>query len=158
ADELRHAVGTSPDGKARLGVQIAGYVPSNGQWLPTFYHVHDGPSDFFGNIDPNVVNANHDRPPLDLQDDFRNGKLWTMRNGAIGPYAAIWDRVQTALEALRIQQGIEIPHKADIHSICEFAVLQIRFVASLFSVSNLVPGIGGGIDFVGINEAGIQVS
>src|SRR5689334_12177416 len=45
ADELRMCLPPG-DGSLRIGVQVAGYVPVHDRLMPTFYHVHDGPSKF----------------------------------------------------------------------------------------------------------------
>jgi len=68
-----------------LGLHLAGYVNFNGKSTPTFYHIHNGMSRALASrgieINPSIVNANHDLPPNIVQEYFSKGMSILYRNG-----------------------------------------------------------------------------
>ncbi len=159
ADELNRQVGASPTGENRLGFHVAGFEEFKGEKVPSFYHVHDGPSTTLEergvSIDPNKFNANHDMPPDIIRQKFLIGEAWRTRNGDYKLYASIFGQLETFFAGLK-KIGIEIPHAQSVEDLTKYLVFQIRTIASLYNLSNLIPGIGGGISYLSINPDGIQ--
>jgi hypothetical protein len=52
--------------------------------------------------------------------------------------------------------GIIIPHSQLLTDRAEYLVFQIRIVSDLYRMSNLVPGIGGAINYLTISPMGIH--
>ncbi len=90
---LNDQVDNSKNGENRLGFHMAGFVDHKGKSVPSFYHIHDGPSTTLASrgilIDPHIFNANHDLPPDVFLDIESKGTAWITRNGDYQLYAAI---------------------------------------------------------------------
>lgn len=159
ASRLRSVLGPAPGDRARLGFHIAGFEQYDGNPVPSFYHVHDGPSTTLmergGNVDPTRFNANHDMPPSEFLKRAAHGGGWITRNGDYQLYGRIFGLLESLFRELR-EIGIHIPHSQDLRDRAEYLVFQIRTVAELYRMSNLVPGIGGPIRFLTISPKGIQ--
>lgn len=159
ASRLRSTFGSAPGDTARLGFHVAGFEQYEGNPVPSFYHVHDGPSTTLMErgctVDPTRFNANHDMPPSEFLKRAAHGGGWITRNGDYQLYGRIFGLLESLFRELR-GIGIHIPHSQDLRARAEYLVFQIRTVAELYRMSNLVPGIGGPICFVTISPTGIQ--
>lgn len=115
-EELRRAVGRVRQDS--LGFHLAGFVDSNGIKLPTFYHIHNGPSQYQRinpHIDPNLFNANNDMPP----EVCPAGLFKITRNGAYQLYAELFHVVEEFFNSRVRPLGIEIPHPLNLSSLAE---------------------------------------
>ncbi|TET12795.1 MAG: hypothetical protein E3J81_10150 [Dehalococcoidia bacterium] len=157
--QLNDQVGENPEGTNRLGFHIAGFVDHNGRRLPSFYHVHDGPSTALEargeHVNPHRFNANHDMPPAAFSAAAEQGRGWITRNGDYQLYAAMFQKLEEFFLSLRAL-GIVIPDSQDVGDRASYLVFQIRTIASLYRLSNLLPGIGGGITYLAITTEGIH--
>jgi hypothetical protein len=160
ADQLQSSIGPGPGSHARLGFHVAGFEDFNGTRVPSFYHVHDGPSTTLQSqgitVDPTRFNANHDMPPAVLVAKLALGHGWITRNGDYQLYGHIFGLLETLFQHLRAQ-GIAIPHSQRLPDRAEYLVFQIRTISGLYRLSNLVPGIGGPISFLTISPDGIEL-
>jgi hypothetical protein len=141
----------SPSG----GFHIAGYVLAGGIRLPAFYHVHNGVSQYYANINPDIFNANLDMPAR----NYPPGQFGITRNGDFRLYAEFFNYLLRFINNLPTQPqfaGIQIPSPNDLYTDAKLLRLQIQFVAGLYDVSNLVPGIGGSVSILGIGPNGIE--
>lgn len=159
ASSLRSALGRAPGDTARLGFHVAGFEQYEGKPVPSFYHVHDGLSTTLmergARVDPTRFNANHDMPPAEFLRRAAHGGGWITRNGDYQLYGHIFGLLESLFRELR-EIGIHIPHSQDLRDRAEYLVFQIRTVAELYRMSNLLPGIGGSIRFLTISPTGIQ--
>ena len=159
AASLNAVLPPNTNGDNRIGFHLAGYEDFNGIPLPSFYHVHDGPSTVLANrgvsVNPNQVNANHDMPPNLFISMQRRGEGWIMRNGDYILYANIFGLLESFFKQL-IPLGIQIPNSQNLDDRAEYLVFQIRTVSEIYRMSNLIPGIGGQIDYMTINSNGIR--
>jgi len=155
ARELNANLQPNTSGEGRIGFHLAGYEEYKGVPTPSFYHIHDGPSTTLQQrgitIDPYQVNPNHDIPP----DIFQNCAPWITRNGDYELYATIFDLLEDFFNKLE-PMGIIIPASQNLLDRVEYLIFQIRTVSEIYRLSNLVPGIGGGIHYLTINQAGIH--
>lgn len=156
---LQTTVGSSPAGQSRLGFHLAGIEDHDGQPVPSFYHIHDGPSTTLAargvSVDPSRFNANHDMPPAEFVNLVATKKRYITRNGDYQLYGHLFRRLEAFFADLATV-GIQIPHSQQLPDRAEYLVFQIRTVASLYRMSNLVPGIGGPISYLTITPAGVQ--
>lgn len=80
-----------------IGFHLVGYVDYNGNPTPTFYHIHNGQSQALTSrgvqINPNIVNANHDLPPNLAQTLLAQGATYLTRNGDFTIYAALFNNI-----------------------------------------------------------------
>ncbi|MFH1314065.1 MAG: hypothetical protein ABIJ00_12680 [Candidatus Eisenbacteria bacterium] len=106
-------------------------------------------------VDPHRFNANHDIPPSLFREMAARNEAWITRNGDYRFYAEIFQRLEAFFASLR-SHGIMIPDSHTIADRAEYLVFQIRTVSHLYRLSNLVPGIGGGIRYMTITPAGIE--
>ena len=146
-------------GDSRLGFHLAGFEDYNGVPTPSFYHIHDGPSTVLQGrgitVNPYQFNANHDMPPNIFQQLAPHGGGLVTRNGDYQLYAQIFDLLDNFFQQLE-PLGIMIPHSQNLADRAEYLVFQIRTMSELYRMSNLVPGIGGGIHYLTINPSGIH--
>jgi hypothetical protein len=158
ATELQSVLGSGSGTQPRLGFHVAGYEEYGGRRVPSFYHVHDGPSTTLAgrgiSIDPTVFNANHDMPPAEFQR-LPRGIGWITRNGDYQFYAQLFMLLEKFFHEVA-ELGIIIPHSQELSDRAEYLVFQIRTVSKLYRMSNLVPGIGGGISYLTISPDGIH--
>lgn len=160
ARQLNTLFPTNNSGSSRLGFHLAGFENYNGTSTPSFYHVHDGESTVLKRrgttVNPQQFNANHDIPPPIFQQIIRTSSPpYVTRNGDYQLYAKIFRLLEQFFEQLQ-PLGIQIPHSQNLVDRAEYLVFQIRTVSELYRLSNLVPGIGGGIHYLTINPTGIH--
>jgi hypothetical protein len=159
AETLNAKLPKNTNGVNRLGFHVAGYENYNGAATPSFFHVHDGPSTVLAQrgvtINPNQVNANHDMPPDIFRQAQAAGRAWITRNGDYILYANIFGLLEEFFGKLP-PLGIMIPNSHNLNDRAEYLVFQIRTVSEIYRLSNLVPGIGGRINFLTISPDGIH--
>jgi len=145
-------------GTGIAGFHLAGFEEYSGILTPSFYHIHDGVSTVLRGrgiaINTNQFNANHDMPPEIFRRDIGDGWYIT-RNGDYVMYAEIFGSLQDYFESLA-PRGIIIPHSQNLEERAEYLVFQIRTMSEIYRLSNLVPGIGGGIHYLTINPDGLK--
>jgi hypothetical protein len=107
-DELRNILGETDK---RLGFHLAGYVPIEKEMRPTFYHIHNGPSERVKNIDPRKFNANLDFPPTYIPP----GGGYLTRNGAYQLYARLFELVDGFFRSLQ-NENIFIPYPPSLEA------------------------------------------
>jgi hypothetical protein len=159
AKQLNAQVPTSTTGKSRLGFHLAAFEDYMGTPTPSFYHIHDGPSTTLKQrgitVNPNQFNANHDMPPNIFQQKVAVGKAWITRNGDYQLYANIFGLLEDFFLKL-YPLGIAIPNSQNLLDRTEYLVFKIRTMCEVYRLSNLVPGIDGGIHYLTINQTGIH--
>jgi len=157
---LQAQVGPSVGNQSRLGFHLAGFEMYNGKPIPSFYHIHDGPSTTLQargiTVDPSRFNANHDIPPAEFLKLALSGGGWITRNGNYQFYGQLFALLEKFFEAARDHLGMVIPHSQSLKDRAEYLVFQIRTVADLYRMSNCVPGIGGAIQYLTISPEGIH--
>lgn len=160
ANRLNTQVGPSPNGADRLGFHLAGFEDYKGQPTPSFFHIHDGPSDALSRrgitVDPTRFNANHDVPPEVYLESIAAGRAPVTRNGDYQLYAALFELLSSFFENVYHQTGIMFPQSASLTDRAEYLVFQIRTISEIYRLSNLVPGIGGAISYLTIAPTGIH--
>lgn len=160
ATQLNTTVGSNSDGKERLGFHLAGFESLNGILLPSFFHIHDGPSTVLQSrgisVNPSQFNANHDMPPQLCQQTFARGHPYITRNGDYQLYANLFELLEKFFEQLRMSFGIIVPNSQNIADRAEYLVFQIRTISEIYRLSNLVPGIGRSISYLAIVPSGIH--
>jgi hypothetical protein len=152
ANELNSVI---PPGSLESGFHLAGYVPTDHGPLPSFYNVHNGPSEYFTNINPAIFNANLYFPP----HVYVLGNPLYMRNGNYQLYAQFFDYFKGFLDGIPSNpafRGIEIPSPDNLYSQAKLLRLQIQTVSGLYDVSNRIPNIGGPVTILGIGPNGYE--
>lgn len=159
ARQLNTQVSPNTSGASRLGFHLAAFENYSGTPTPSFYHIHDGPSTTLQQrgitVNPNQFNANHDIPPQAFQQIADADRAWITRNGDYQLYANIFSLLENFFQQLQ-PLGISIPSSQNLLDRAEYLVFQIRTMSEIYRLSNLVPGIGGGIHYLTINQAGIH--
>lgn len=160
AKQLNAQVPQNPNpNKARLGFHLAGYETYRGAPTPSFYHIHEGVSTTLQQrgvtINPNQFNANHDLPPAIALQKISRGEGWITRNGDYLLYANIFKLLETFFQQL-VPLGVIIPNSQNLSDRAEYLVFQIRTMSEIYRLSNLIPGIGGGIHYLTIAQPGIH--
>ncbi len=159
ATQLNSDAPLNTTGENRLGFHLAAFEDHNGIPTPSFYHIHDGPSTVLEqrgiNVDPKRFNANHDVPPQIIQQIADSGRGFIVRNGDYQLYVNIFAQLEELFRQL-IPLGIVIPNSQNLIDRAEYLVFQIRTVAEIYRLSNLIPGIGGGINYLTISPDGIH--
>jgi hypothetical protein len=159
ARQLNSQVPPNVSGQSRLGFHLAVFEDFNGTPTPSFYHIHDGPSTTLQQrditVNPTQFNANHDVPPQIAQSIFSSGQASITRNGDYILYATIFGLLDSFFRQLQ-PQGIIIPNSQNLIDRAEYLVFQIRTMTEIYRLSNLIPGIGGGIHYLTINPTGIH--
>ena len=127
AGELNLQVPKNTTGKNRLGFHLAAFEDHNGIPIPSFYHIHDGPSTTLEqrgiNVDPNQFNANHDIPPNVYLEIMKTGKTWITRNGDYQFYANMFGLLEGLFQQLR-PLGVVIPNSQNLNDRAEYLVFQ----------------------------------
>ena len=155
-DELNQIMPRTQSGKAEAGFHLAGFVNTEGSWEPDFWHVHNGPSQFFDNIDPYVFNANHDLAGAIAQGGYdRNNPYLIVRNGDYLFYAAWWEDFELLLNRTLRQRGINVP-RPSLLGRADYVRFQIRTISGIYGMSILLPSIGGEITVLTIDANGIH--
>jgi len=161
-NELRELVPelTEPEGSpeyrwGKRGFHLAGFVQHNGNPVPTFYHIHNGKSETTPNINPRIINANHDLPPERVLHHFSRREYPNVRNGEFRLYTILFKNLKDAFELfkdlLRERHGIpfifpditKFPEPLEAYS--EFVRFWIRLTRDVFGLCNLPEIIGGDI-------------
>lgn len=159
ARQLNTQVPPNTSGVNRLGFHLAAFENYNGVPTPSFFHIHDGPSTSLEKrgiaVNPYQFNANHDMPPEIFQHNFSHDGFYTTRNGDYLLYANIFNLLKNFFRQLE-PLGIKIPSSQNLLDRAEYLVFQIRTMSEIYRLSNLVPGIGGGIHYLTINPNGIH--
>lgn len=156
-DELRSIIG-SGSGQGECGFHLAGFIEEQGVPVPDFWHVHNGSSEYFKDVDPTIFNANHD-----LEAAIRQGRydpnnpniIYITRNGDYQFYAAWWADFEQVLDNFLRKQGIAVP-KPSLQGRVEYVRFQIRSISEIYRMSTLLPSIGGQISTLAINQSGIR--
>lgn len=161
ANELNITAGLRPARECRLGFHLAGFEDYQGTPTPSFFHIHGGPSTTLQgrgiSVDPEQFNANHDISPDVFREITAMGRGgWITRNGDYYLYAEIFRRPETFFQELRGSLGVVIPNSQSISDRCDYLVFQIRTLSTIYRLSNLVPGIGGPISYLGIVPTGFH--
>lgn len=152
-DPQQHPLGT-------IGFHLAGFVDSEGQKLPTFWHIHNGISQALQargiTIDPRRVNANEDFPPQQIPP----GVFRITRNGDFQMYALVNQQLETFFSNLR-RQGFQIPHPPSLgvtplRARAEYLRFWIKTMGDIYRLSNIFPGIGGDVTTLTISPLGIE--
>lgn len=153
--QLNNQVSVNSRGNPRLGFHLAGFEDYNGVPTPSFYHIHDGQSTVLQQrhvtVNPNQFNANHDVPPQVYQQTINAGSVYITRNGDYQMYASVFQLLENFFQSLR-PLGISVPSSQNLADRAEYLVFQIRTMSEIYRLSNLVPGIGGGINYLTINQ------
>ena len=159
ARQLNAQVPPNTSGVSRPGFHLAAFENYNGTPTPSFYHIHDGPSTTLQQrgitVNPNQFNANHDVPPQIFQQIVGTGGAWITRNGDYQLYARMFSLLENFFQQLQ-PLGILIPSSQNLVDRAEYLIFQIRTISEIYRLSNLVPGIGGGIHYLTINRTGIH--
>lgn len=159
AGQLNEQVPKNISGEGRLGFHLATFEMYNGERIPSFYHIHDGRSEVLETRDieitPNRFNANHDMPPKEFTRLISKGREYITRNGDYYMYVEIFEKLKELFCKYK-KMGIQIPHSQNLADRAEYLIFQIRTVSEIYRLSNLIPGIGGGIHYLTINPDGIQ--
>lgn len=136
-----------------MGIHVAGFVQTPDGDRPTFWHVHDGPSDMMNEagtpIDPCRFNCNHDLTPSRLQNDFASGRIWWMRNGDNEPYMVLHEGLIGAIQNLNTK-GMS-PRWSSLDDIAKFLAFEIETVGQLYARLNVRPRVGGSIYYLTID-------
>ena len=148
-----------PDGN--IGVHLAGFIETDGNRLPCFWHIHNGRSQRLPDkqLDPHIINANYDIP----SQRYDTGTAIT-RNGDIEAYIRFFDgHLQEYITEVQQEMGIIIPYPT-LGSRAEFWSAQIKFISALYEasgyigregLSRMIKGIGDQVTTLTINESGI---
>ena len=164
-DKLRQLGFRVPDdSKLRygtIGFHLAGFVEYEGRKVPILYHIHNGISENYDDIDPYVVNANLDWTPQKVLEKWDEGHFGGLRNGDFIPYAVVSGYLYQAFEALNNIRfegqttPFVIPHPRDnLDSWAELLRFEIKMVSEIYALSNYPKLIGGKIATLTINNNG----
>ncbi len=154
-DELNRIIPPTQSGQAEAGFHLAGFVLKNGR-LPDFWHIHNGPSQFFQNINTHIFNANHDLGGAITQGGYNpNNPYFIVRNGDYLFYAAWWEDFESLLNSTLRQRNINIP-RPSLEGRAEYIRFQIRIISQIYGMSTLLPSIGGEITTLTIDSSGIR--
>lgn len=156
-DELNRVIPPTQSGQAEAGFHLAGFVCMDGGQAPDFWHIHNGPSQFFLNIDPHVFNANHDLAAAierGKYDPNNRDRIYITRNGDYKFYAKWWENFEEVLTRFLRSQDIHVP-KQSLQGRVEYVRFQIRSIREIYAMSTLLPSIGGQIITLAIDHNGI---
>ncbi len=157
--QLNIQIPQNVSGEPRLGFHLASFEILDGESTPSFYHIHDGPSTTLSargiEIDPYKFNANHDIPPEEFKERIDEEKYFIIRNGDYQLYAEIFLLLETFFNKLQ-EEGIIIPNPQNLKDRSEYLIFQINTISEVYRLSNLIQGIGGRINYLTINQNGIQ--
>ena len=144
-----------PPKSPNSGFHLAGFVDTATGKLPAFYHIHNGTSQYYTNINPDIFNANLDFPPR----SYPVGHFGITRNGDYQLYLHFFNHLIAFINSIPNNpqfNGIKIPSPDDLLNHAKLLRMQIHFVSELYDISNLVPGIGGPITTLGISPYGYE--
>lgn len=157
-DELQWAIG-SKLGESECGFHLAGYTRNKeGKLVPDFWHIHNGPSQYFNNIDPRQFNANHDLAAA-IRQGLYNPRdpavIYITRNGDYQFYAVWWEAFEQVVDQFLRVQKIDVP-KASLLGRVDYVRFQIRSISEIYRMSTLLPSIGGEVSTLAIDSTGIR--
>lgn len=156
-DELNRIIPSTQSGEAEAGFHLGGFVDTDGGQTPDFWHIHNGPSQFFANIDPHVFNANHDLAAAieqGIYDPNDRDKIYITRNGDYQFYAKWWENFEEVITKFLRSQGIHVP-KQSLQGRVEYVRFPIRSISEIYAMSTRLPSIGGQIITLAIDLNGI---
>lgn len=158
-----------PEGEG--GIHLAGYEVCNGQHIPTFWHIHNGPSTSLPKkkIDPTIVNANNDIPlnlsvtneGAEIDGHIINEKrgIATIRNGDNKSYIALYNLLfaqNSPFSSIVRKFGLTFPYAINLNDRANLLKFQIQMIAGLYKFSKEGEGIGEPINTLIINRDGIS--
>jgi hypothetical protein len=153
--ELNKIIPPTLSGQAEAGFHLAGFVDKNGCLKPDFWHIHNGPSQYFQTINKHVFNANYDLAGAIAQGSYNlNNPYLITRNGDYLFYAAWWANFERLLNSTLRQRNINIPQPS-LEGRAEYIRFQIRTISQIYRMSSLLPSIGGEITTLIIDDTGI---
>ncbi|MCJ7559258.1 hypothetical protein MUO79_01405 [Candidatus Bathyarchaeota archaeon] len=161
--ELTEAEGTREYRYGKRGFHLAGFVKHEGQSVPTFYHIHNGQSETTPNINPRIINANHDKPPQKILEHFSRSEVPYVRNGDFFLYAELFDKLYSSFKKWSGELTIDgrpfvFPDSKKfvtaLDAFSEFVRFWIRLVRDVYALSNLPEIIGGDISVLSISPSG----
>ncbi|MBA7503150.1 hypothetical protein ES706_01758 [subsurface metagenome] len=156
-DELRAIIGPG-SGQGECGFHLAGFVEEQGPLVPDFWHIHNGPSEYFRDIDATIFNANHDLAVARAQgryDPSNPNMIYITRNGDYRFYAVWWEAFEKVIDNFLRAQGIQVP-KPSLQGRIEYVRFQIRSISEIYKMSTRLPSIGGEISTLAIETSGIH--
>ncbi|MHA1972652.1 MAG: hypothetical protein ACTSW1_06660 [Candidatus Hodarchaeales archaeon] len=141
------------------GFHLAGFVDYNGTQVPSFYHIHNGVSETYSNINPRILNANHDWPPNKVFKDFNDGIIPNIRNGDFLRYAQLFDSLWKTFQQLKVAGSpVNIPSINKFGDLLlaysEFVRFWIRLTRDVYALSDLPEIIGGNISILSLKPNG----
>jgi len=168
-NELREQIepiSTTDDAALRhgnVGFHLAGFARYQNALLPTFWHIHNGQSERYQNINPTIVNANNDIPPQTVREELaraeriQNEDWLIVRNGDFQTvYAPFYQAIRELTRFLRTQRTVIIPAQS-LRGRAEFLAFQIRAIRDLYGMSqDLLPSVGGNVAILTISQNRIQ--
>jgi hypothetical protein len=159
AARLTRAHGANLTGRARAGVHIAGYEPLGNESTPAFYHVHDGGTQAGFAAPPcstrEEFEAVQDVTPSLWQRMYQANQLPLFRNGDLSNFVALQDSLNEFQTTCR-SRGFLVPFPETLERFADYAVVQVRLIADLYQLSNVLPGIGGRIDCLSFTPRGME--
>lgn len=169
-DELRRLVPeiSAPEGSPEYrygnrGFHLSGFVEYQRQSVPTFYHIHNGLSEVYPDINPRIINANQDFPPQKVLELFSEGIAPHVRNGDFFMYSTLFQNLNTLFNRLskRLRdrgKQFKFPDTSKftsrLEAYAEFVRFWIRLVRDVYALSNLPEIIGGDISVLSITPTG----
>jgi len=155
-DELNRTIPPTQSGEAEAGFHLAGFVSRDGRRTPDLWHIHNGASQFFGNIDPHVFNANHDLAAATSKGVYSPGRPnFILRNGDYEFYAAWWKDFESLLNRTLRLRHVHIP-RPSLEGRAEYIRFQIRTIGEIYAMSTRLPSIGGETSILTIDDIGIR--
>jgi len=151
------------------GIHLAGYELCDGQYIPTFWHIHNGLSQALPkkNIDPTIVNANNDIPlnrstlhegaEMDGHIINKNG-IAIIRNGDNEAYITLYNllfHANSPFARIVHDFGLTFPYAITLYERVNLLKFQIQMIAGLYKFSKEGGGIGEPISLLTISRNGI---
>ena len=102
--EITAPVGSYEYRYGNRGFHLAGFVDYQEKNIPTFYHIHNGLSEVIQNINPRIVNANHDRPPQSVLKDWAQEKIPYTRKGDFIRFSRLFDVLYSTISNLTLNK------------------------------------------------------
>lgn len=150
AHQLNEQLKNRLNGEASIGFHVAGYESGTNGPEPVFYHVHDGPSDFFPNANPRIVNCHRDCDPAYLRNLFGMRQIQEMRNGDFRPYAVIRTALAKAFQELSAN-GLPSIEFRSLNSVESYNLLEMRLMTGIYAIFGK-PIVGGSIKCLALAE------
>jgi hypothetical protein len=137
--------------QAKMGFHLAGFQDTEKGKLPCFYHIHNGASQYFKNLDSRIFNANFDRPP----QAYQQGEFYVTKNGDYTLYAELFGLLEQYFNLHRAR-GLHLPYPESLRMRAEYLRFQIRTVSQIYQLSNIIPWIGGRVTTLTIASEGFE--